>query len=295
MTEVEYQRFGPWVLEINDRDTIPEIFQPHVKPIGTPLLSVKIPRPVERAKAKHLTHLYDFLISLYADRLTILHRHGDSVTTDAVPYGQIEYLYSVHDLLYGCVHIATSTRVYEIPYSTVSSDLMCRVIDLVRRFYAESDRTLSVEQADHAGGESLSIYFSNLLDDELSRNPDLRVLASQVETPIADHETSRPRRFVARVTGRRLLESLHLTDGRELVIINRGQTYRHGKQAVYARHTLYLPLSRIRSAEWRRPTGESPLTDLVLRTTQSVFTHRFLVNNRWRDHYKSFLRNVAGR
>jgi len=291
--DTEYQRFGPWVLEINERDTVPKLFRPYVETTENPILSVKIPRPVERVNAKHLTHRYDYLISLYPTRLVILSRHGDLVVTESVAYSEICSLYSVHDLLRGCLRVVTSSHAYEIPYSTVSSDLMERVIDLIRSFYTESDQAVPVEAATFENGEGLSFFFSNLLDDELRRNPDLRILASQIETPMAAYEVTGWRRAFARVTRRRLLDSLHLTDGRELVVIDRGQPFRYGRQAIYARNTVYLPLSRIASAEWGREAGESPLVTLTIRTGPASYCYRLLATNPWQHRYNSFLRGTT--
>lgn len=295
VTKLEYDRFGPWVLEINETDTVPELFQPHVEPVHKPLLSVKIPRPVERARARHLTHLYDYLLSLYATHLTILRRHGESVVTESVDYDDIEHIYSIHDLLRGVLRIVTPANSYEIPYSTVSSELMVRVLDFVRGFYVESDRVVAVRPSIYEKRESFSACLGGLLGEQLARNPKLCVVASQVEVSMAECESGRISRAFAGVTRKRLLESLHLCDGRELVVVDRGQAFRRGKQAVYEKNILYLPLTSIRDVEWSRESESSPLAKLTLRLCDFSYSYLFVQDNPWRRHYRRFLRDAVGR
>ena len=48
--DAEYDRFGPWVVEIGDEDPPPPLFLPHLTRTEQALLSVKIPRKVARRR-----------------------------------------------------------------------------------------------------------------------------------------------------------------------------------------------------------------------------------------------------
>ena len=138
-------------------------------------------------------------------------------------------------------------RVFDLPFNTVSEKIMRRLVALLRQRYTGEAVQVGIAQVPDFIDDNLSYYFTNLLAREKVEQPDVRVLASQIETPVGAYELGNFRKFLLGVIDKRLLESLHLSDGRELKIINRGKTFKYRGQAIYGSHTFYLPLDKIES------------------------------------------------
>ena len=137
----EYDRFGPWAIEVTTADPAPPLFRPHLTRADPALLSIKIPRHIERRNARPGMDLYDYLVCLYEDDLTVMQRVGHEVRTETVRYQDVQYLRVSQDLLRGCLHLGLPGRPFELPYNTVSEALMERAVGLVRARYAGQTRT----------------------------------------------------------------------------------------------------------------------------------------------------------
>jgi len=57
----EYNRFGPWVIEISEEDPPSPFFIPYLSRTEPALLSIKIPRKIDRRSAQAGMNLYDYL------------------------------------------------------------------------------------------------------------------------------------------------------------------------------------------------------------------------------------------
>ncbi len=65
LNTAEYDSFGPWVFEISEQCPIPALFEPNVNSDNNTLLSIKIPRDIERRNANPEMHLYNYVVNLY--------------------------------------------------------------------------------------------------------------------------------------------------------------------------------------------------------------------------------------
>ncbi len=135
MRDEEYDRFGPWILEITEADPIPMVFTPYVSDSEKPLLALKVPRPMERRNLSPGDYMYDYLVSLYDDRIVILARREGEADRFSLKYVDILALKNGEDLLDGHLIIYGPGMAYDLPYSTVSVELIRRVIMIIRERY----------------------------------------------------------------------------------------------------------------------------------------------------------------
>ena len=73
-TPGEYARFGPWVDEIASADELPRLYRDHPIDFAAALLVLKVPRNIARRDARPDMDLYDHVVVLEPDRLTVLSR-----------------------------------------------------------------------------------------------------------------------------------------------------------------------------------------------------------------------------
>jgi hypothetical protein len=295
-SKLEYDRFGPWIMEISELDPPPPLFLPYLTRAETPLLSIKIPRKIDRRAAKAGMNLYDYLVTLYEDDMVILERAGeDGVGTQTFAYDDIQFMRLTENLLLGNLHLGLRGRVYDLPFNTVGKELMARVVDLIRaRYLDQAAPPRPPDEAPFAGG-ALSFLFAGLLGAERKAHPERRVLVSQPEAALGDYEQSLGRRLLFGALDKRLLESLHLSDGRELKIISRGKTYKYRGQAIYGIDTCHIPLANLRGHAWEMANGNTAVQTLTLQTAGGDADYTFLRDNPALEGYGRFLGAVGER
>ena len=291
----EYDRFGPWVVEISDEDPVPPLFLPHLTRSETPLLSVKIPRRISRREANPGMDLYDYLVSLYEEDLIVLERIGHDVKTRTIRYRDVQFLAIRDDLLRGSVHLGVPDGRYDLPYNTVSGELMRRLAGTVReRYLAAPESPLAEPEAVETA--ELSFYFERLLRDEQQGASAMVPVAAQADTPMGALEASVVRRFLFGVMDKRLLESLHLSDGRELRIVDRGRTYAYRWHSVYGRRETWIPLANITAIDWDWGPDDSDAAPVVFTVSTSAgdLPWTFTPNNPTLGHYRRYLTAAQG-
>jgi hypothetical protein len=284
----EYDRFGPWADEVGGDDPPPPLFVPYLTRTEPALLSIKIPRRIERRDARPGMDLYDYLVSLYQEDLVVLQRVGRNVRSETCRYRDVEYLHVAQSLLRGIIRLGLSGRTCDLPYNTVSDAVMSRLVDLVRQRYGGPALLAAPGREAEVHEGELSFYFEGLLAAQKERHAGTRLLAVQGTAPVGSRGMSAARRWFLRVAGRRLLESMHLTDGRELIVMGRHQAYADRWQRVYGADIWYIPLANLRGVAWQEEAGNAAV-DLTLRTGSGASVHVFAQDNPWIESYAAFL------
>jgi hypothetical protein len=223
--------------------------------------------------------LYDHLVSLYKKELVILTRAGNGVKIGRCNYHDIVCLEYREDLLNGRLRITAKHGELDLSFNTVSGEVMCTLVELIRQRYIDGTQRFELERDIDIPEGELSFYFAGLLRQMKRRNPELRVLARQPETPIGPHETRPLRTLFFNVTGKRLLESMHLSDGAELQIVTRGRTFRYRGQTVYAIDTHYFPVHKIDALVWLPNENTPGITTLTIHVGGHRFSFAFIKKN----------------
>ncbi len=294
MRDPEYDRFGPWVLEISEEDPPPPLFLPYLTREETPLFSVKIPRKIERRDASPGMNLYDYMVSLYEDDLVILQRVGDAVRSFVFLYRDVKYVRLEEDLLKGSLFLAMPGELFLLPFNTVSRDAMRPLVDLIRQRYSDGGGQAPVGEKNAVVQGELSYYFSRVLARELSQNPQSRSLAVQADTLIGSYEAGALRRMMFGMISKTLLESIHLGDGRELKSIGRGRPYKYKWQTVHATETTFIPIANISGVTWQADPGNEAVVNLILDTPGGSITYVFTNDNPSLPGYERYLTAVSG-
>lgn len=293
MRDAEYDAFGPWVIEISDLDPPPPLFLPYLTREETPLMSVKIPRKIERRNAHPGMNLYDYLVSLYEDDLVILQRVGEDVRQETFLYGDIQFLRYGENLLKGNLTLSTAESSYDLPFNTTAKETMRRLVDLLRERYTGGTEPVAMAgEADIPTGE-LSYYFTRLLEQEKAQRPQYRLLAAQTDTLTSSYETAALRKLLFGAISKTLLESLHHCDGRELKITTRGKTFKYRWQTEYGTDYYFIPTANIRGASWVEDAQNSAVKFLNLETAGETQLFAFIRDNPWIPFYDRFLSAVS--
>ena len=292
MRDLEYDHFGPWVIEISENDPPPLIFLPFLTRTEMPLLCIKIPRRIDRRDIHPGMDLYDYLVTLYPGDLVILQRLGEGVREYTFCYHDIQFLRYSEDLLKGTIELGLRNTAFELRFNTVSSNVMQHLVTIMReRYCGQGEQAV---QAFNGDIEGLSFYFNGLLAKGSIQNPRFRLLAAQANTFIGSYEQGRWSRNFYWLAGKTLLESLHLSDGRELKIVTRGQNFKYKWQAVYAKEFTYLPLEHISGVHWQGDDRHQAVSHLIIETPGGPLSFAFMNDNTSISTYDRFLKTAAG-
>lgn len=131
----EYDAFGPWVYEIDEDHPLPKLFVPYVHPDPDRTIMVKVPRQIERQNANPDMDLYDYVIAVSKDYLTIYGRTEGSqvVRVISAKYEDVVAVTIKNVLLSSEVTIMLiSGETIVVPFNRISFDVMQKVILAIR-------------------------------------------------------------------------------------------------------------------------------------------------------------------
>jgi hypothetical protein len=272
------------VLEVASSDPPPSIFLPYLAHGDEPLLAIKVPRRIERREARPGMDLYDYLVCLYAEGIEVMQRDGRAVRRWSCGYRDIGYLAVTRTLLRGILHLATPAGSCDVPFNTTGDGPVQHAITLIRDRF-DGPRSGIELPPEAVVGASLSFGFEHLLADVRRAQPAMRPVAIQGTVRLGRQRTG-ARRYLARATGKRLLESVHCTDGRELLILDRGQTFAYRWESIYGSVTTHLPLAAIRGVDRQ---DEAEVMTSTIKTDGGAVTHAFEHDHPDVDAYHDFL------
>lgn len=97
----EYDLFGPWVDEVRTEEEVPRLYRRHRLDLAAARLVLKVPRDIARRDARPGMDLYDHLVALEPDRLTVLSRTegADRYDLHQVAYADVVAIEDVVTLL----------------------------------------------------------------------------------------------------------------------------------------------------------------------------------------------------
>ena len=290
MRNTEYDRFGPWILEISEIDQPPQLFLPFLRTDMKPIFEIKIPRGIERRNAVPGMDLYDYVISMYNDDFDIHKREGGDVISRCFRYEQIICLSHTESLLSGHLEISTEAECFDLPFNTVSSAIIQRLVDIIRERYiddgAERVESCRLPREKVPDDDDLGFYFSSIMRTERRENPQRILFAWQNRIDLKHLDGRKKKKLFNRISSKQLLESMHFFDGRELKITGRGQTYRYLSQPVYGKQDVYIPLKRISSAEVEDAEEGRTVRKCRLNTAAAALELVFASDNETTDNYR---------
>lgn len=81
----EYDRFGPWIMEVEGPDDVPRLYRSHPIDFESAQLVLKMPRNIARRDAHAAMDLYDHLLILTEGHLTVLSRRIEEPGAPGLP------------------------------------------------------------------------------------------------------------------------------------------------------------------------------------------------------------------
>lgn len=133
----EFDAFGPWVYQVSTPDEVPRLFRPFEGDPTSATMVIKIPRRISRRDANPRMDLYDHLLSLRGDTLTLLSRapgEADGVRRRVVTAEQVLAIEDSVELLDGRLGLRIADeRPLAVSYNGASHDVVGSFVSRLRR------------------------------------------------------------------------------------------------------------------------------------------------------------------
>lgn len=245
--KAEYDAFGPWILEISESHPLPPLFIPHYREGGDSLMRIKIPRNIDRKNANPDMALYDYVIGLYAKGAYILERVENDVRETTIPYDEIEGLENFVDHLSARLTIFAGDRTFAIPYNAVSEPIINDMMRIMRDRYVGKEYRKPRSPYDDPEKVIEEVIFVNLLSKARADDEGFSITAIQPSVKLRNESKALGQRALQALSGKKLLGSVHLSNGREALILSRGKPFKTNIDVVYSRSYFYVPLEKLRA------------------------------------------------
>ncbi len=282
----EYDAFGPWILEITEKYPLPPLFIPHYRDEGDSLMRVKIPRNIERRNASADMDLYDYVVGLYGNRAYILERVGSGVKETTIPYSEIEGMENFVDLLSGTLSIFFGGKTFAIPYNAVSEPIVNSMMKIIRDRYVVRAYPKPKSPYDDEEKSIKEVIFLNLLSKARAKDEGFSIAVVQPSIRLRHASRAIGQRALHLLFGKRMLGSVHLSNGREALILSRGKPFKTRLDVMYSRSYCYVPLEKLRALVLERDGSYGNLLRFSMKTDDHSFTFYFdEFNQEAKDYY----------
>jgi len=238
----EYERFGPWVAPIEELQDIPQQFLRYRDLIAEATFAFKIPINVERRNVKQGMPLYHTVVVFRKDDLVLLQRTGKNIHATEIPYKEIQYLQYVGNVLVGEMLLGTADQIHVLNFNPVETEPVEKGIAIIRKGYLKKGTRLNTDAIDQQQ-ENNSLFYENLIAQQF-KGEDVRVVQYQPPIGLKENlgkalEPNSPAHEPV------LQDSIFLTNGNELITINRKEETKLPEKADYGYRYTFVPAHNI--------------------------------------------------
>ncbi|TVR30547.1 MAG: hypothetical protein EA404_12015 [Spirochaetaceae bacterium] len=265
----EYERFGPWVAPIEGVQDIPQQFLRYQELIAEAVFAFKIPINVERRNVKQGMPLYHTVVVFSEDELLLLQRIGKDVHATEILYKDIQYLQRVGNVLVGEILLGTAEQIHVLNFNPVEVEPVEKGIGIIRKSYLQAGTSLNLDAIEESP-ENGSLFYENLIAQHF-RGDDLRVV--EYQPPVGLKKNPGKALDPNLPAQEPLLEdSLFLTNGTELITMNRKKETRLPEEADYGYRYTFVPVHTILDVTLEPDDSNDVLRNLsfILKETKVV-------------------------
>ena len=213
--------------------------------------------------------LYDELISLYENHMQILQYVNKDILYKRIKYSEIRAIEHSITLLRGEAMFFTKDSEFCVLYNAVSKELIGELIKIVREKSSGNSKVRSLSGT--SGLKPFSFKFNSLLNRINETETGLQVIAYQPESRITYTGSGVLGKLWTLMRSPILLDSMQLSNGRELVILSQSDGLRFRAKPDYNLRYIYIPFEHIDSVE----TEPSHRYSGIIRMEIKVGDHTF--------------------
>jgi hypothetical protein len=236
----EYDHFGPWLLKVESAQDIPHQYFEYQESILSTNFCFKIPIREERRKLHAGMLLYNKLITIDEHQIVEFSVVNDQIVKSKLLFKDVQYLIHQGDLLNCEISLVSRNNSLSFQYNLVSMDLAGDVMTLLRK-------NINTPKKNNEKTENLLKKYSELqifsyfcITEKESKS--LEILNYQ---PCLDLGLLASNKLFQSLKKYRLLDSMFITNGVELIVANRGKYVVKENDTNYKFGHTFIPLRKI--------------------------------------------------
>lgn len=270
MVVSEYDAFGPWIYEVNEKHPLPRLFVGHVEAHDYDIL-FKIPRDIDRRMANPDMPLYNLVIGCFEDKIYIYTRDDVDIRKQIVRITDICALKDIKNLLLGEYQIFTNYSVVIFKYNTVSNDIIEKFTDWIRSKYKGRAPQDEAPHISHHAVATIDIIYSNLYRKMRQNDDSLKIIGLQPKERLKYNKKSLFQRIYNTIMTSHIQSSLYLKNQIDVILLQRDNSFTRRGASDYSSAYTYIPYKHIDQVA----TNPSTLTDEVEQVVIKAGTHFF--------------------
>ncbi len=274
--------YEPWIEKTNTLDDFSEIFKKNFSDTSDFLYLLKIP-----ARYK----FNEFLLGVYNDHLYIMENTRKGIKIDKIYYKDIEYMNKMEVLLSGQIKFIAGEKEVVITYNTVSSEIIEELVEDIRSRYIIGDIPSDFKTSEITDQENLDHIFLTLLNDFKNKGDELYHLAYQKDIPISPSEQNTLQKLFPRLFYNNFKGGLYLSNGNEILIMEKSKPLRSKQKDAYGFSISYLPIEKITSLSIKPHATYSLISELEINFSKKNSKFIFEENNKSKQVFVDYVEN----
>jgi hypothetical protein len=264
----EYDAFGPWVYEIDDKHPMPQNFKGHIDLTRNAKMMIKIPVNEERRKMRPDMVLYDQIVCVHDSHLELYRYAQGEITVKQIPYAEMEAIETDVSLLRGIVRFYTTTGIHTFRYNNVSEEIISKLTSMLRERIATPIEDLQIPR--RPSDDDLTYFTMEIWKRIKKLDGNIHIVAYQPETAISRSHQSLFVKIIGKLFSSLLPDALFMHNTKELVVISRAGRIRYSSSNHYNYSLSYFPLNQICSIEKESMSQYENIVKLSIKTSSNI-------------------------
>jgi len=241
----EYDAFGPWIIEITNQEDVPEHFDSFYIYNREASVVLKIPINISRRNVRPGDILYKSLVAFEKDQIIALDWKNGKVLKETVKYNAIRSIQNKVDLLNGRLIIHSDNKSIEIPYNTVSKNLISDTVFNLRKKYIDYFTKTKIDNQIMKDYSHPTNYFFKGILTKIKEKETVFILDTQ-ETKVIEKLSKNWYDPLIDIYNPMLFQkNMLLTNNKELIIISRKNGLKRKRSSDYSHINTYIPLENL--------------------------------------------------
>lgn len=285
----EYDAFGPWIYMISEEHALPRLFAPYKDMIDGALMSIKIPRQIERRNANSDMDLYDAVVAVFKSHIIFLKRDEHRVKEIKIKMADIVAVENSHFFLFGKVTIYTRHDKQEITYNTVSQETIELLVNIILMHMEYKEHKIDFDFL-HYDTETIDYLFAHIISKMRKNDDKIGLIAYQPKYELQPKKDIISRLLEAFNKGQQITCTAFLVNPKKIVIINRTSPLKEGDEEDYAYTYIYLPIHNATNA--RIKENKDDMNELLIYAFDHEFSTKFNEMSKGIEELRYFLSGV---
>lgn len=263
----EYDEFGPWIIKIKGEDDVPGQYEQYTRQILSGSIAFKIPVNVDRREIEEGMLLYDTVVSIDGSKLRLYIGTESGCEEKETDIRNITYIQCMINMLTGRLILGTTNEIIEFNFNPVGREIVEEAISTLRKKYVTDFMQIDLEKLDEKVHVDSFLYQTLL--SQAKKKENVKVVEYQPFVELENRKSADLRKSKEALDEPVLQDSLFLTNGKEVLIMNRLKEVKEETEADYGYLNTYIPLEYISNISTVKDEKLEHLQNLIFKVKGS--------------------------